>query len=43
MIIENLVKYGANATIISETHNSQDKGALAMLKRYKSLAGGEIQ
>ena len=38
-IIESLVKCGANAAMISETHNSQDKGALAMLAQYKSLVG----
>ena len=42
-IIESLVKCGANAAMISETHNSQDKGALAMLAQYKSLVGSQIQ
>jgi len=36
-IIDNIVKLNISATIISETHNSQDKGALAMRAYYKQL------
>jgi len=36
-IIENLAKVPIPVTIISETHNSQDKGALAMRAFYKQL------
>lgn len=36
-IIENLAKLRIPVTIISETHNSQEKGALAMRGYYKKL------
>ena len=36
-IVENLAKLNIPTTIISETHNSQDKGALAMRAYYKGL------
>jgi len=39
-IIENLAKVSIPVTIISETHNSQEKGAMAMRAYYKQL--GEI-
>jgi len=37
-VIENLVKLDIPATIISETHNSQEKGAMAMREYYKKLS-----
>jgi len=36
-IIENLAKISIPVTIISETHNSQEKGAMAMRAYYKQL------
>jgi len=36
-IIENIAKINIPVTIISETHNSQDKGAIAMSTYYKQL------
>jgi len=39
-IIGNLAKLSIPATIISETHNSQDKGALAMRAYYRQLGFG---
>jgi len=36
-IIENLAKLSLPVTIISETHHSQEKGAMAMMTYYKQL------
>jgi len=36
-IIENIVTRNISATIVSETHNSQEKGAMAMQAYYKQL------
>jgi len=36
-IVENLAKLNIPATIISETHNSQEQGAMAMRQYYKEL------
>jgi len=39
-IIENLTKLSIPVTIISETHNSQEKGAMAMREHQKQLFAG---
>ncbi|HPX75676.1 MAG TPA: TIM barrel protein [Bacteroidales bacterium] len=36
-IVKNFIKYNLNATVISETHNSQEIGAMAMKAHYNIL------
>jgi Endonuclease IV len=38
-IVKNFIKYNLDVTVISETHNSQEIGAMAMKAHYNTLKG----